>query len=65
MTPAGTVARPWRAVAYSRLGGWRQVEGRVAGATWPGIARWVRAQRAAGRHVVVWEVKPVPGTEPT
>jgi hypothetical protein len=36
----------------------------VAGRTWPGIRPWVKTKRAAGLTVVVWEVLPIPGTDP-
>lgn len=57
--------RPWRAAAYAPNGyGGRAYVGRVAGRTWRGIAPWVRRHRAAGWHVVVWEVMPIRGTTP-
>jgi hypothetical protein len=54
--------RPWRAAAYDTSMGVRWPAGRVAGKTWPGIRSWVKAKRAAGLVVVVWEVLPIPGT---
>jgi hypothetical protein len=54
-------ARPWRAAAYTRDPWGRRVPtGRVAGRTWPGIRRWVRAHQAAGDTVQVWEILPLP-----
>jgi hypothetical protein len=58
-----TRRRPWRAAAFdTSVRGLRIPRGRVAGRTWPGIRSWVKAQRAAGLTVVVWEVLPIPGT---
>jgi hypothetical protein len=54
--------RPWRATASLRFGpGLRPIVlARTAALTRPGLDRFVEHHSAAGAHVDVWEVLPIP-----
>jgi hypothetical protein len=53
-------ARPWRGVAFLPFPGGRITVARTSRATRASLDAWAEEERAAGRSVDLWEVRPIP-----